>query len=69
MFLGGYGLIFLTRMSVLMFLTSVSVLVLLYRGDLMILLAGIFVGVLMLIWSILMVEFISKVSVDKRVNH
>ena len=65
MSLEGYGLILFT----MFWLTSVSVLVLLSRGDFMIFLAGVFVDVLALIWSILMVEFISKVSVDNRVNH
>ena len=55
MYLEGSGLILLTRMSMLMLLTSVYVLVLFYRDDLMIFLAGIFVGVLTLIWSIIMV--------------
>ena len=53
----------------LMFLTSVYVLVLLYSGSMVILLAGIFGSVLTLIWSILMVEYISKVPVDNRVNN
>ena len=69
MYLEGYGLILLTRMSMLMFLTSVYVLVLLYSGSMVILLAGIFGSVLTLIWSILMVEYISKVPVDNRVNN
>ena len=69
MYLEGYGLILLTRISMLVFLTSVSVLVLLSRGDFMILMAGIFVGVLTLIWSIMIVECISKFSVENRVNH
>ena len=59
----------LTRMSILVLLTIVSGLVLLSRGDLVIFIASIFVGVLILIWSILMVECISKVSVENRVNH
>ena len=53
----------------MMLLASVSVLILLYSGALIIFLAGIFVGVLTLIWSILMVEFISKVPVDNVVNN
>ena len=69
MSLEGSGLILLTMMSMLLLLTSMSVLVLFSRGDLIIFLAGSFVGVLSLIWSILMVECISKVSVDNRVNH
>ena len=59
----------LTRMSMLMFLTSVSVLLLLYRGYLMVFLDVIIFGVLTLIWSILMEEYISKVSFENRVNH
>ena len=63
------GSILLTRMSMLMLLISVSVMVLLSSGAVMILLAGIFVGGLTLIWSILMVEYIYKVPVDNRVNY
>ena len=59
------GLILLT----IFWLTSVYVLVLLSRGDLMILLDGIFVGVLTLIWSFLMVECITKVLVENRFNN
>ena len=55
-------------MSRLMLLTSVSVLVLFSTGAVMIFLAGTFVGALSLIWYILMVECISKVTVDNRVN-
>ena len=69
MYLEESGLNFLTRMSMLMLLTSVSLLLQLSSGDVMILLAGIFVGVMTLIWSILMVEFIYKAPVDNRVNH
>ena len=65
MSLEGSGLILLT----IFWLTSISVLVMLSRGDFMIFLAGISVGVLTLIWYILMVEFISKISVDNRFNH
>ena len=53
----------------LMLLTSVSVLVLLSRGDVMMFLDGIFVALLTLILFILVVECISKVPVDNRVNH
>ena len=59
------GLILLT----IFWLTSISVLVMLSRGDFMIFLAGISVGVLTLIWYILMVEFISKISIDNRFNY
>ena len=45
------------------------VLRLLSSGDVMILLAGIFVVVLTLIWYIMMVECIYKVTVDNGVNH
>ena len=61
----GSGLILLT----IFWLTSVYVLVLLSRGDLMILLDGIFVGVLTLIWSFLMVECITKVFVENTFNN
>ena len=69
MSLEGYGLILLTMMSMLMLLTSVSVLILLSSGSVMIFIIGIFVVVLKLMWSILMVEFISKVHVDIIFNH
>ena len=59
----------LTMMSMLLLLTSMSVLVLFSRGDLIIFLAGSFVGVLSLIWSILMVECISKVHIDNCFNN
>ena len=59
------GLILLT----MFWFTSASVLVLLSRDYLMIFLAGIFVGMLTFIFSIMMVECISKVSVDNRFNH
>ena len=58
MSLEGYGLILLTRMSILMLLTSVYVMLLLYSGAVMIFLDGVFVGELTLIWSVLMVECI-----------
>ena len=63
------GLILLTRMSMLTSLTSVSVMVMLSSGALVIFMAGMFGGFLMLIWSILMAECISKLPVDNRVNH
>ena len=69
MSLKGSGLILLTSMFTLIFLTIVYVMVLLSSGAVMILLAGIFVGGLTLIWSILMVEYIYKVPVDNRVNY
>ena len=69
MSLEGSGLILLTRMSMLILLTIVSVMILLSSGILMILLAGIFVCVLTLIWSILMVEYISKVPIENGVNN
>ena len=46
-----------------MLLDSVSVMILLYSVAVVVLLTEMFVGVLMLILSILMVECISKVSV------
>ena len=69
MSLEGYGLILLTRMSMLMLFTSVSVLILSSSDAVMILPAGFFVDVLTLIWSILMVEFISKVPDYNGINH
>ena len=69
MSLEGYGLILLTRISVLMLPVSVSVLIMLSIVVVMIFLTDIFVGVLTLIWSIFMVEFISKVPVDNIFNH
>ena len=55
MSLEGYGLILLTRISMLMLLASFAVMILFYSGSVLVLLTGIFVGVLTLIWSILMV--------------
>ena len=69
MSLEGSGLILLTVMSMLMLLASVSILILLSSDAVIIFLDGIFVCVLMLIWSILMVEYISKVPVDNGFNH
>ena len=62
-------LIFLTIMFMIILLARVSVLILLSSGAVIIFMAGIFVCVLMLIWSILMVEYISKVTVDNGFNH
>ena len=53
----------------LVLFTSVDMLVLLSNGAVMIFMDGIFVGVLTLIWSILMVECISKVPVDNGINN
>ena len=53
----------------LMLLASVSVLILFSGGALLVFLTGIFAGVFTLIWSILMVEFISKVHVYNGFNH
>ena len=69
MSLEGSELILLTRISMLMFMTSVSVLVIVSRGSVMMFPAGFFFGVLTFIFSILMVECISKVPVNNRVNH
>ena len=69
MSLEGYGLILLTRISMLMLLAIVSVLILLYSGDVLVFLTGVFAGVLTLIWSILMAKCIPKFSVDNGFNH
>ena len=53
----------------LIMLTSVYVMALLYSFAVLVLLTGIFVGALTLIWSILMLELISKVLVDNGFNH
>ena len=50
-------------------LASVSVLILLYSGAVFIFLPGICFGLLMLIWSILMLECISIVTVDNGFNY
>ena len=50
--------------TVLILLTSVSVLVLLTSVSVFVLLAGVFVGVFVLIWSILMLECIAKITID-----
>ena len=69
MYLEGYGLILLNRISMLMLLASVYVLILLSSGAVLVFLNGIFVGVLTLILSILMLECISKVTVDNGFNN
>ena len=63
------GLILLTRISILILLASVSVLILLSSGAVLVFMSGIVVDVLTLIWSILMVECISKVTVDNGFNN
>ena len=63
------GLILLARISMLVLLDSVSVLILLSSDALLELMTGVFVGVLTLIWSILMVECISKVHIDNCFNN
>ena len=65
----GYMLILLTSIYVLILLTSVYVLVLLYSVAELALMTGIFVGVVTLIYSILMLECISKVTVYNGFNH
>ena len=65
----GYGLIMLTKISMLMSLASVSMLIMLSSDAMLGLLTGIFVGALTLIWSILMVECILKVPVDNGFNN
>ena len=52
-----------------MLLVSVYVMILLFSVAVLVLLNGIFFGVLTLIWSILMAECISKVTVDNGLNH
>ena len=69
MFLEGYGLILLTRISVLILLASFSVMIMLSNGALLVFLTVILVGMLTLIWSILMVECISKVSAYNGLNN
>ena len=69
MSLEGYGLILLTRISMLMLLASVSMVIMLSSGSGLVFLTRIFVGVLTLIWSILMVECIHKGTVDNGFNH
>ena len=68
--LKGYGLILLTSVSLLIMLTSVSVLVLLTSVYVMVILTGVLVYMCVtLIWSILMLEFIAKITVDNGLNH
>ena len=50
-------------------LASISVMVMLSSVAVLVLITGIFVGVLTLIWSIMMVECISKVTVENWFNH
>ena len=69
MSLEGYGLILLTRIYMLMLLASFSMLILLSSGAVLEFLNDIFVGVFTLIWSILMVECISKAPVDNGFNN
>ena len=69
MYLEGSGLILLIRMSMLMLLASVSVMILLSSGAVLVFLNGIFIGALMLIWSILMVECILKFSINNSLNN
>ena len=52
-----------------MFLASVSVLILLSGGAVLVFWTEHFAGVLTLIWSIMMVECISKIPVDNGFNH
>ena len=53
----------------LMLLIGVSVLILFYSGDVLVLMTVVFFGFLTLIWSILMVKYISKVPVDNGFNN
>ena len=69
MSLEGSRLILLTRIYMLMLLASVSLLILLSSCAVLVLLTENVVGVLMLIWSIMMVEFISKIPVDNGFNN
>ena len=64
MYLEGYGLIMLTRISTLIVLASVYVLILLSSGAVLVLLTGIFAGVLTLIWSIMMMEYKFLLTMD-----
>ena len=59
----------LIRIYILMLLASVYVMIRLYSGAVLVFLTGIFVGVLKLICSILIVECISKVSVENGFNN
>ena len=62
-------MILLAIIYVLVLLASVSVLTLLSSVALLVMLTVIFFGVLTLIWSIMMVECISKVTVENWFNH
>ena len=53
----------------LIVLASVYMLILLSSGDVLLFLTDIYVGLLMLVWSILMVECISKVPVESGFNN
>ena len=57
------------KVSVLIILTSVSVLVLLTSVSVLVPLTGVIVGMLMLIWSIMMLEFIPRIPVDNGFNN
>ena len=59
----------LTRISLLNLMGSVSMLILFSIVSVLVLLTGSFVGVLTLIWSILMVERISKLPIYNGFNH
>ena len=62
-------MVLLNSIPVLILFTSVSLLVLLSSFFVLVLFTGVFVGVFTLIWSILMLEYISKITVDNRLNH
>ena len=53
----------------LILLSNVSVLVLVSSFSVLVLFTGVFVGLLNLIWSIIMLEFITKTPVDNDFNH
>ena len=59
----------LTNSSVLILLTSFSALVMLSSVSVLVQLNGVFLGGLTLIWSIMMLECISKIPVDYGYNH
>ena len=65
----GSMLILLIVISVMILLTSVSLLVLLTSVSVLLLFTGIFLGLLMLIWSILMLKCIAKIPVYNGLNH
>ena len=62
-------MILLTSIYVMMLLGSVYVVILLSSVPVLVPLTGFFVGMLMLIWTILMVERIYKVPVDNELNN